>query len=67
MSKGNSAAALNWQTDPRWSGIERPYTEADVRRLQGSVVIEHTLAHRGAEKLWGLLHTEEFVSALGAL
>ena len=58
---------MNWQTDPRWNGIERCYTEADVRRLQGSVVIEHTLARRGAEKLWELLHTEDFVPTLGAL
>ena len=58
---------MNWDTDPRWSGIERGYTEADVRRLQGSVVIEHTLARRGAEKLWELLHTEDFVPTLGAL
>ncbi|HEV3409190.1 MAG TPA: isocitrate lyase [Chthoniobacterales bacterium] len=59
--------SLNWETDPRWSGIERCYTEADVRRLQGSVIIEHTLARRGAEKLWELLHTEDFVPTLGAL
>src|SRR6266576_1669929 len=51
----------------RWAGVERPYSEDDVRRLQGSVVIEHTLARRGAEKLWGLLRTEEFLAALGAL
>ena len=57
----------DWNTNPRWSGIERPYTEADVKRLQGSVVIEHTLARRGAEKLWELLHTEDFVPTLGAL
>ena len=58
---------MNWNTDPRWSGIERCYTPDDVRRLQGSVVIEHTLARRGAEKLWELLHTEDFIPALGAL
>src|SRR5438105_6174311 len=59
--------SLNWETDPRWSGIERNYSVADVQRLQGSVIVEHTLARRGAEKLWELLHTEEFVPALGAL
>ena len=58
---------LNWQTDPRWSGIERNYSLGDVRRLQGSVIVEHSLARRGAEKLWKLLHTEEFVPTLGAL
>jgi len=57
----------NWATDPRWSGIERNYSLDDVRRLQGSVVVEHTFARRGAEKLWDLLHTEKFVPALGAL
>ncbi len=58
---------LDWQTDPRWTGIERPYSLGDVQRLQGSVVVEHTLARRGAEKLWELLHTEDFVPTLGAL
>src|SRR5215510_5652995 len=51
----------------RWSGVERPYTREDVRRLQGTLIIEHTLAKRGAEKLWKLLHAEPFVPALGAL
>src|SRR5215212_485664 len=62
-----SGASLNWETDPRWSGIERSYALGDVKRLQGSLVVEHTLARRGAEKLWELLHTEDFVPALGAL
>lgn len=57
----------DWTTNPRWSGIERPYSLSDVERLQGSVIIEHTLARRGAEKLWELLHTEDFVPTLGAL
>ncbi len=51
----------------RFAGIERPYTPADVERLRGSVRIEHTLARRGAEKLWALLHDEPYVNALGAL
>ncbi len=51
----------------RWNGITRTYSLGDVQRLQGSVVPEHTLARRGAEKLWDLLHTEPFVAALGAL
>src|SRR5213082_1900929 len=59
--------SLNWQTDPRWSGIERNYSLGDVQRLQGSVIVEHSLARRGAEKLWKLLHTEEFLPTLGAL
>src|SRR5437667_7275683 len=56
-----------WSDAGRWAGIERNYLFADVERLQGSVVVEHTLARRGAEKLWRLLHTEDYVSALGAL
>ncbi len=51
----------------RWAGIERPYTQADVRRLRGSVHIEHTLARVGAERLWHLLHEDAPVAALGAL
>ncbi len=51
----------------RWDGITRPYSRDDVERLRGSIRIEHTLARRGAEKLWRLLKTEPFVSALGAL
>lgn len=53
--------------DPRWDGIERPYSMEDVERLRGSVRIEHTLARMGAERLWTLLQTEDYVNALGAL
>ena len=63
----STSAFQDWKTNPRWSGIERPYSLSDVERLQGSVIIEHTLARRGAEKLWELLHTEDFVPTLGAL
>src|SRR5438132_7701740 len=56
-----------WTDEKRWAGIKRNYSLADVERLQGSVVVEHTLARHGAEKLWRLLHTEDYVSALGAL
>src|SRR2546423_5304456 len=56
-----------WSTNARWKGIQRTYSFADVKRLQGSVVVENTLARRGAEKLWQLLQTEPFVPALGAL
>jgi isocitrate lyase len=56
-----------WATDPRWRGVERTYSAADVVRLRGSVTEEYTLARRGAEKLWDLLHTEDYVHALGAL
>ncbi len=51
----------------RFDGIERPYTPEDVRRLRGSVPITHTLAERGANKLWELLHEEPFINALGAV
>ncbi|MBP2478665.1 isocitrate lyase [Crossiella equi] len=56
-----------WATDPRWAGIERTYTAQDVVRLRGSVVEEHTLARIGAERLWDLIHTEDYINALGAL
>src|SRR5881392_2975279 len=55
------------EADARWRGIIRPYSSADVKRVRGSLRIEHTLARRGAEKLWQLLHTEDCVAALGAL
>src|SRR5919201_990905 len=51
----------------RWKDIERPYSGEDVRRLRGTVQVEHTLARLGAERLWELLRTEEYVPALGAL
>jgi isocitrate lyase len=51
----------------RFDGIERPYSQQDIERLRGSVLIEHTLARRGAEKLWDLLQSEDYVAALGAL
>jgi len=51
----------------RWDGIERPYTADDVERLRGSIQVEHTLARLGAERLWELLHDEDYVPALGAL
>jgi isocitrate/methylisocitrate lyase len=51
----------------RWDGIERPYASEDVERLRGSVHVEHTLARRGAERLWELLQHEDYVAALGAL
>src|SRR5690606_23660244 len=57
----------SWEMDSRWKGIERPYRAEDVIRLRGSIDIEHTLARRGAEKLWNLLHTEDYIHALGAL
>jgi isocitrate lyase len=63
----NKEATPKWSNDPRWRGIERIYSPDDVRRLQGSLIIEYTWARRGAEKLWQLLQTERYVAALGAL
>ncbi len=56
-----------WQTDPRWKGVDRPYKAEDVVRLRGTVHIEHSLARLGAEKLWRYMHEKPFVNALGAL
>ncbi len=57
----------DWGTNPRWHGVVRNYTAADVVRLRGSLAIEHTLAKRGAAKLWDLLKKENYVNALGAM
>ena len=57
----------DWEENPRWRDVKRDYTAADVFRLRGSLVIEHTLAHCGAEKLWRLLATRPYVNTLGAL
>lgn len=61
------ALEKDWATNPRWEGVKRSYSAEDVVRLRGSVHIEHSLARRGAEKLWDLLKTEPFVNTLGAL
>jgi isocitrate lyase len=57
----------SWAADPRWKGVERTYTAEDVVRLRGSVPVEQSLARRGAERLWSLLHSEDYIHALGAL
>ena len=57
----------DWAENPRWKGVERGYSAEDVVRLRGSLHIEHTLARRGAEKLWKLISDEPFVNTLGAL
>ena len=69
-SNGNNTnrnGKMNWESDPRWKGITRPYTLADVESLRGSMRIEHSLARHGAETLWNLLQTESYVAALGAM
>jgi isocitrate lyase len=69
MTNVNSIIEMekDWLENPRWKGVERPYDAAEVMRLRGSIVVEHTLARVGAEKLWRLMHEEDFVNALGAL
>lgn len=57
----------DWQSNPRWNGIVRPYTPEDVLKLRGSVQVEYTLARMGAERLWELLQSEDYVNALGAM
>jgi len=57
----------DWKENPRWKGVTRPYTAAEVERLRGTVDIEYSLARQGAEKLWRSLHEKPFVNALGAL
>src|SRR5580704_1988285 len=69
MATNGKAVPLqnDWNTNPRWSGITRPYTQQDVERLRGSIHVEHTLARLGAERLWNLLQGESHVPALGAM
>ncbi len=57
----------DWAENPRWKGVARPYTAEDVDRLRGTVDIEHSLARRGSEILWKLLHEEPFINSLGAM
>jgi isocitrate lyase len=69
MNRDQEIAELKkkWSEDPRWKTTQRPYSAEDVVRLRGSVKIEHTLARRGAEKLWKMVNEEPFVNSLGAL
>src|SRR5699024_8307894 len=61
------AIRRDWATNARWSGIARDYEPEDVVKLRGSLIEEHTLARHGAERLWDLINTEDYVNALGAL
>ena len=61
------ALAKSWESEPRWQGIERPYTAEQVVRLRSSFQIEYTFARLGAERLWNLMNSEPYVQALGAL
>ena len=62
-----NALQEDWDTNPRWKGITRPYSAEDVIRLRGSVAQQWTLAKRGSERLWDLMETRPYVNALGAL
>ena len=69
MNKLRSVSDIQkeWDTNPRWKNVKRDYSAEEVAKCSGSVRIEHTLAKHGAEKLWNLINTEDFVNALGAL
>jgi isocitrate lyase len=72
LSRTQQIAALekDWATNPRWKGVKRGYSAADVVRLRGSVQIEHSLAKRGSEKLWRLINGEAkkgYVNSFGAI
>jgi isocitrate lyase len=69
MQRDEQIKALEseWAESPRWKGVQRDYSAEDVVKLRGSVLIEHTLARVGAEKLWRMVNQEEPVCALGAL
>ncbi len=61
------ALVTDWTVNPRWKGVERPYTAAEVVKLRGSYEIDYSIARMGAEKLWNKLKDQEFVAGLGAL
>jgi isocitrate lyase len=59
--------AAQWAADPRWRGVTRSHTASDVVRLRGSIQEEHTLARRGAERLWDLVNSNDYINSLGAM
>ncbi|CAN5369675.1 isocitrate lyase [soil metagenome] len=59
--------AREWAEDPRWEGVIRNYSAEDVIRLRGTIQVEHTIARLGADRLWDLMKTTEYVNALGAM
>jgi isocitrate lyase len=67
MPEPASTMAEGWRSDPRWRGVRRDYGAEDVHRLRPQVLVEHTLARVGAERLWRLLAERDHVPALGAL
>lgn len=69
MTKEQKVAELinDWAKNPRWNGIERPYTAEEVAKLQGSYQIEYSIARMGAERLWDKMGSQPYVAGLGAL
>ena len=67
--QGDEAVCIRdeWDTDPRWKGIQRPFSPEDVLKLRGTLKIEYTFAEAGAQRLWHLLQTEDYIPALGAM
>ncbi|MGD8982162.1 MAG: isocitrate lyase, partial [Desulfobacterales bacterium] len=61
------ALTKSWESEPRWQGVERPYTAEQVVRLRSSFQIEYTIAQLGSGRLWNLMNSEPYVQALGAL
>ncbi len=66
MRQEAEALRQEWEKDPRWKGVRRDYRPEDVVRLRPSIRVEHTLARRGAEKLWRLLHERPYIHTFGA-
>ena len=69
MTKYKKMQSLNeeWSNNSRWRGVDRPYGAEDVKKLQGSLKVEYTLARVGAERLWNLMKDNPYVHTLGAL
>jgi isocitrate lyase len=67
ISREADELETEWETSPRWRGVERTYSAEDVVRLRGSFRVEHSIARAGAEQLWRLVNETDYVSALGAL
>ena len=59
--------AREWQESPRWKGIVRPYSPEELEKIRGTVRIQYTFAQMGAQRLWELLHSDDYLPALGAL
>ncbi len=69
MTKNEQIKAIEngWKENPRWKGIERPYSAEDVYKLRGTVDIKYSIAEMGAKRLWDLLHSESYINSLGAM